>query len=207
MGRWSYSNKTEADDIRKIGTSFLKKHDYYQGWRSGTITWTRGNGFGESKSSVSIEVSTIAGDEYLRIYYTQTDRDTGEKKDFDYNIPLTTTPCYFGGKRYWFICPMLKNGKYCGRRVGVIYKDGDLFACRHCYGLTYASRNLNRHYKYFPLFNMLILEEKMENLEKQIKRRFYAGGPTKKQKRLDWLYGRSLTSYRRYARLEKENVV
>lgn len=116
MGRWYFGTKTEADDLKKIETSFLKKHGYFCGWKSGTITWT--NGWSENKSSVGIEVSVMDNENYFRIHYTQTDRDSGEKKDFDYRIPLTTTPCHFGGKRYWFICPWYKNGEYCGRRVG-----------------------------------------------------------------------------------------
>ena len=30
--------------------------------------------------------------------------------------------------------------QYCGRRVAPPYGTGELFACRHCYGLTYASQ-------------------------------------------------------------------
>jgi hypothetical protein len=37
-------------------------------------------------------------------------------------------------------CPVYSNGQYCGRRVAVLYAAGDLFACRHCYGLAYASQ-------------------------------------------------------------------
>ncbi|BFT95181.1 MAG: hypothetical protein MNSN_04940 [Minisyncoccus archaeiphilus] len=179
-------SKNEADGVKKISISFLKKNGYLKGWRSGTITWT--SGYDEHKSSVGIEVSTVSSDSYLRINYTQTDNYSGEKKDFDYKIPLTTTPCRFGGKRYWFVCPWYKNGVYCGRRVGTLYKDGDYFACRHCYDLTYASKNVNRRYKMFPLFNVLTIEQKIEELEKSIKCRYYNGKPTKKQKRLDLLY-------------------
>ena len=111
-------SKTEADELRKISTSFLYKHDYFVGWKSGTITWTYG--WAENKSSVGIEVSTMNDENYLRIHYTQTDRYTEEKKDFDYKIPLTTTHCNYGGNRYWFICPWYKNGVYCGKRVGTL---------------------------------------------------------------------------------------
>lgn len=186
MGRWSYSRKTEADDVKKISVSFLNKHDYFCGWRSGTITWT--HGWSGNKNSVGTEASTTDDEKYLRIHYTQTDNTTGEKKDFDYKIPLTTTPCNFGGHRYWFICPWYKNGVYCGRRVGTLYKDGDYFACRHCYELTYASRKENRNYKYSPLFNALKIEMKIEALQEKIKRPYYAGKPTKKQQRLFRLY-------------------
>ena len=176
-------SKTEVEDVKKISTIFLKKHGYFCGYNSGTITWT--HGWSDNKSSVGINVSTMNDENYLRIHYIQTDNFTGKKKDFDYRIPLTTTPCYYGGKRYWFICPWYKNGVYCGKRVGTLYKDGDYFACRHCYDLTYASRKENRNYKYFPIFHTLILSHKIEKLLYEIKRPYYAGKPTKKQRKLD----------------------
>lgn len=171
-------SKNEADDVKKIRTNFLKKHDYFTGWRSGTMTWTRSGWGGEHKSSVGIEVSITDGDGYLRIHYTQTDRDTQEKKDFDYKVPLTTTPCRYGGKRYWFICPMSKNGVYCGKRVCTLYKNGDYFACRHCYNLTYSSRNQSGRYKGF------VSIPDIEEAEMQVKRYYYRGKPTRKYRRV-----------------------
>ncbi|MGI0059306.1 MAG: hypothetical protein ACREBJ_06015, partial [Nitrosotalea sp.] len=139
MGRYYYSKKEEADSLKKIQTWFLKKHGYFdRGFHSGMITWT--SSWSENKSNISIQSSIFDEEQYIKLNYTQTDRDTGEKKDFDYKIPLTTTPCYFGGKRYWLICPVSKCGVYCGKRVGVLYKLGDYFACRHCYDLSYESR-------------------------------------------------------------------
>lgn len=170
-------SKNEADDAKKISVAFLKKHDYFTGWRSGTMTWTRNGWSGENKSSVGIEVSTMDGDEYLRIHYTQTDRDTQDKKDFDYKIPLTNTLCRYGGKRYWFICPWYKSGKYCGKRVGTLYKDGDYFACRHCYNLTYSSRNQSGRYRGF------VSIPDVEEAEKEVKRMYYRGKPTRKYRR------------------------
>lgn len=177
-------SKSVADNVKKISVSFLKKHEYFKyGWRSGTITWTRSGIWGENKSSVGIQ--TYLGEEnYLRIHYTQTDCDTEEKKDFDYKIPLTSTPCRYGGKRYWFTCPWYKNGKYCGRRVGTLYKNGDYFACRHCYDLTYESRNQSGVYRGF------VSIPDVEDAEKEVKRMYYRDKPTRK--------------YRRYMRLNEK---
>lgn len=168
-------SKTEADGIKKIETSFLKKHGYFTGWKSGTITWT--SGWSDNKSSVGVQVITGDGEEYLRIHYTQTDNSSGEKKDFDYKIPLVSTPCRYGGKRYWFICPMSRSGKYCGKRVGVLYKDGDYFACRHCYDLTYSSRNLSGVAK---SFGSIVSIPDLEKAEADVKRYYYRGKPTKR---------------------------
>jgi hypothetical protein len=54
-------------------------------------------------------------------------------------VPITWTDCHFGGRR-WFICSVFNDGRYCGRRVAVLYGAGTYFACRRCYGLAYASQ-------------------------------------------------------------------
>ncbi|MFH1067896.1 MAG: hypothetical protein V1746_08355 [bacterium] len=72
--------------------------------------------------------------------YTRTDTRTGEKSALDYKVRLVWTPCRFGGRRWWFICPLVINEKACNRRVGVLYLgNGKYFGCRHCYNLTYTS--------------------------------------------------------------------
>lgn len=183
MGRYDYSSRSKVEDVIKIQTSFLKKHNYFCGYNSGNITWTRSGAWGEHKSSVSIVVSISNEEKWLKINYTQTDRDTQIKKDFDYKIPLTYTPCRFGGKRWWFICPWYKNGVYCGKRVGKLYKDGDYFACRHCYNLTYEARNKNRKWAYAPLFGIFDIEDQIQELLPKIKKKYYKGKPTKKFKK------------------------
>ena len=52
-----------------------------------------------------------------------------------YPVALDTTRCNYGGKRYWFLCPI------CKKRVAKIYLPprGKYFACRACNYLTYRS--------------------------------------------------------------------
>ena len=78
----------------------------------------------------------ITDELHVRLIYSVTDRE-GERTDYDYQVSLVTTPCNFGGVRYWFGCP------HCGRRVAVLYlAPGDVyFRCRHCNNLSYHSRN------------------------------------------------------------------
>lgn len=182
MGRWSYSNRIEADCLKRVQIWWLKKYGYLDGWKSGSIVWT--SGYDESKSSVGIVGMTGDGGDYIRFYYTQTNWDTGEKKDFDYKVKLTTTYCNYGGKRYWFICPLIRNGVYCGRRVGVLYKAGDYFGCRHCHDLTYSSKKENHHGKMYYLFRVLDVETKVEKIQEKMKRWTYAGKPTRKMRRI-----------------------
>lgn len=199
--------KIEADNLERISTKALKKHGFLKGLKSGTMTWTNSGLWGESKNSVSIVVSTLEGDSYLRIYYTQRNRNTDEKTDFDYKIPLTSTPCRYGGNRYWFICPWYKNGVYCGKRVGTLYKDGDYFACRHCYALTYRSRNQNRRNGLFHLFSIITLEDELEEILGKVKRTFYRGKLTKKMEKFERLQARRSMDYRQYIQLEKRKML
>ncbi|HUU29584.1 MAG TPA: hypothetical protein VM123_17415 [archaeon] len=138
MGRWSYSSRWTVEECKSISTKFLNKHHYFDGgvhW--GGMSWSRG---GEKTGSSDFVVSTVEGDEYIRFQYTQTDRHTGEKSELDYKARLVWTPCYFGGRRWWFICPLVVNGRACERRVGVLYLGGSkYFGCRKCYNLTYES--------------------------------------------------------------------
>jgi hypothetical protein len=50
----------------------------------------------------------------------------------DLHVELTTTTPYYGGLRYWFVCPS------CHRRSGMLYSTGlRVYACRRCHGLVY----------------------------------------------------------------------
>ena len=59
--------------------------------------------------------------------------------ELDYSVELVTTLCHLGGKRWWFICPLTRNGIPCGHRVRKLYQRGRYFGCRHCHDLTYRS--------------------------------------------------------------------
>jgi hypothetical protein len=101
MGRYYFSKKREADRLTRIDIYWLRKMGMLKSWVSSTITWT--HGFTGRENAIGIDVSTKG--KYIRLYYTQTEH-SGDKKDFDYKISLTTTPCHYGGKRYWFLCPL-----------------------------------------------------------------------------------------------------
>ncbi|HUD03113.1 MAG TPA: hypothetical protein VMR46_03855 [Candidatus Paceibacterota bacterium] len=167
-------SKIEADRLLKLTVISLRKWGYFkEGTHTGTVKWTR-SGF-ESMANV---VSYIGeSDKSLQLTYT---RPRADNRDMvmQYNVPLTTTLCHYGGVRYWFICPVYHKLQYCGRRVGVLYLGDDYFACRHCYNLTYASRNAGGRYKGF------VSIPDLEAMEDKVKRTHYAGKPTRKYRRL-----------------------
>jgi hypothetical protein len=138
MGRWSYSNRSTVEECKSISTKFLNQYHHFDGGiSSGGMNWSRR---GEKTGSIGFTVSTEPGDEYIRFQYTHTDNYSGEKSGLDYRARLTWTPCYYGGRRWWFICPLIINAKVCSRRVGILYLGGGkYFGCRHCFNLTYES--------------------------------------------------------------------
>jgi len=165
MGRWSYSDRWIVEECKSLSTKFLNKHHYFDGGvRWGGCTWNRR---GEQTGNIGFMVSTVEGDEYIRFQYTQTNRDTDEKADLDYKVQLAWTPCHFGGRRWWFICPLVVNGCVCNRRVGALYLgNGKYFGCRHCYNLTYESSK--ESHKFDRLFrDMGITEKQAKELFKE----------------------------------------
>jgi hypothetical protein len=64
----------------------------------------------------------------------------GPIADASLRVPLTRTRMRWG-HRWWFRCPLLRNGIPCHRRVGKLYvpPDGHHFGCRQCHNLTYLS--------------------------------------------------------------------
>jgi hypothetical protein len=186
-------SKPEADWCKKVEIWWLLKGiKETGGYKYITASW----GENGSRGSIGIRVSIYGKEKYAQFTYTQTDNATGGKKDFDYKVQIVETPCHLGGVRHWFLCPLLKNGKYCGQRVGVLYKEGDWFGCRHCYELTYMSRKVNKGYKHYSLFRALELDNEIEKLEKKTKRYTYAGKPTKNQKKLEGLYIKTMENYK-----------
>ncbi len=196
MGRYYVNKKDTVEDCRSVSIAFLRKHDYFCGYRCGGIAWK--NYLGEETSSIGIAVSTLDGENNIRFHYTSTERDTGEKTKYDYKVQLTTTPCNFGGVRYWFICPLSKNGVYCGRRVAKLYSGpgANYYGCRHCYNLSYESRNETRSGMFGAFGGVLRIDKQMEELRGQIKRRFYQGMPTRKVRKLHAL-GQRMERYSR----------
>ncbi|EKD67325.1 MAG: hypothetical protein ACD_48C00479G0005 [uncultured bacterium] len=163
--------KTTCEESHKLDTQFLLKHGYLQDIpRYGSINWSCR---GEPTGSVSIYVYPQEG--FIKFSYTQTNRWDGTKTDFDYTVRLVTSPCYFGGKRWWFRCPLLINGLPCSRRVGVLYLAGKYFGCRKCYDLAYQSQQETRSGLYGLMGKVFRRDE-----DEYIRYKFWRGQPTKR---------------------------
>lgn len=188
MGRYYWDKKNTVEESRSVGISFLSKHGFFCGFRSGEITWT--NRWGEQTASIGVGVYTLDDESpYARFHYTSTRRATGQKTECDYKVPLVTTPCHFGGVRWWFLCPLSKDGVPCGRRVGKLYcpPGATYYGCRHCYNLSYESRNEPRLARPGGIGYPLVLERRYEDLYERTKRWTYDGKPTRKARKLQAL--------------------
>lgn len=103
-----------------------KKHGYWPS-RQG---WTQG-GRKISEVGYHVEAGTADGALQLRFDYRAAD------EPISYTVQLTSTPCHFGGFRWWFVCPVVR----CQRRCGKLYMPpgGRYFVCRVCADVAYAS--------------------------------------------------------------------
>ncbi len=184
MGRYYWSKKTTVEDSTELSISKLKEFGLLGGCCSTTLTWTRSPS--GHRSSIGIVVDVL-DEPYVKLNYTITDRNSGEKTDYDYKVGLTMTPCHYGGVRYWFICPLSSNGVPCGRRVGTLFlsSGGKYFGCRHCYNLSYESRNECRLGRFGQLGYVLKAERQVQELREKVKRWTYRGRPTRKVRRIN----------------------
>ncbi len=105
--------------------------------RSGTFYWMRPTG--ERVASLDYESEMIhPAISWLRLRFSTPDLRTGQSRQVDQFVPLTSTDPGFGEVRYWFVDE--------GRRVGLLYlpSGGDQFRSRHAHRLAYASQRLTR---------------------------------------------------------------
>ena len=115
-------------DVRRWHRERRLKAGQYFSW-----SWTH---LGEPSGGISVRTEANA---MVLMYRVQQWQDK-QWKSVEQRVPITWTACHLGGQRPWFICPVCSGGRYCGRRVALLYCAGELFACRHCYGLVYASQ-------------------------------------------------------------------
>jgi hypothetical protein len=112
-------------DIRKMFSTNCIKPGNWFGWQ-----WS--NDAGESTASVSCAVNEYAS--YMTVSYGWWRYDQNEREEVSFAIGLTTTPCNFGGVRWWFRCPC------CNRRAALLYISGRALRCTTCGRYSYASQ-------------------------------------------------------------------
>lgn len=172
-------SKHECEDFPALDIYFLKKYGYLEeGSRDGVIVWTRG---AIESERIRIEGYLYEDNPYLLLQYTVTNFRS-EKKDFRYPVYLASTPCFFGGERFWLICPLIWPSGPCGRRVGVLYCASGYFGCRHCYDLAYRSQQ-ETHTGWRGAFGKILFNPINGQIE-ALRVKYWRGKPTKRYLRL-----------------------
>jgi len=123
MGRGEYHRrnaKISTDDLLCVRLSDLKRENCLTPGQSYVWHWSRD---GERVASVRVTIEYS----FIQFVYSISDKTVNKI------IPLTFTPCNFGGYRKWFVCD-------CGRRVATMYICGQEMACRHCFNAVYPSQ-------------------------------------------------------------------
>jgi hypothetical protein len=136
MGRYSPGGRRTCESCNSLDVRYLHRERKLQPGRRCGLGWTRN---GEPAGSIGIDAEQDA----IVLSYRSRRYGETEWQDIRQRVPITWTDCALGGRRPWFTCPIYSNGRYCGRRVAKLYDAGDLFACRHCYGLTYQTQKEN----------------------------------------------------------------
>lgn len=162
--------KETVEDCRVLSSAQMQSEGIIgQGISGGGRRIWRRSSTGEEMASISYCVNMSAG-EPPRIWLQYTKKRPGkdEREYLDYPVSLTSTPLPWGGVRWWFECPLRRNGQLCGRRVGKLYlpPGGRYFGCRQCHDLTYTS--CQESHKFDSMYRVLAAEMKI--LPEMIKR-------------------------------------
>jgi len=128
-------NGTVEESLQLDINRFAREGSIRQGCRSdGIITWK--GLFGSTTSSIGYTTQCYGENGHIRLHYTVSSLAMGEQA-VNYAVELFTTRPYFGGFRWWFICP----NQECDRMVVKLYQPpgAKYFLCRTCQNLTYQS--------------------------------------------------------------------
>jgi hypothetical protein len=138
-GRYWTGVKRTVECSRVLDLNYLYREGFVRpGGPYGTLVWT--NMITRTEFTVRFGFdfnSQDLTDISMRLWYSVADG----QEYVNYRIPLSYTRPNYGGRRWWFSCPISKNGIACNRRLSRLYlpRGGKYFGCRQCHDLTYAS--------------------------------------------------------------------
>jgi len=124
---WQGVKKTTVEECLVLAIGDLADFGAFQpGWRKGSYSWRCGKEH-VAELEVSTSMSTEDGTLWLRY--------TADEKFMHYTVSLVSTVLPYGGRRWWFICPIKKI------RVAKLYlpPGATQFGSRKAHDLTYAS--------------------------------------------------------------------
>ena len=167
----SYKNRIMLNNLPAMDISIMKRFGCFSVGK--TSYWTCSNGSSSAQLAIELSVKRI------RIIYNVYDPSEKESKSFDYYIYIEKTGCYYGGYRWWLLCPCYKNGTICGRRVRKLYMHNSLFGCRYCHNLCYSIQNENHRSIPNRIYRVVVYENRAIDALSKVKHQTYNGVLTK----------------------------
>lgn len=110
--RWDRATKIRAESLPRLEIHWLNKHVNFKA------------PFFDYSFTCGIPITVRFSNGRLTVIY-------GDNRAC-IPINLETTPCNYGGVRYWLNCPQ------CHGKKGVLYLFRDQWGCRQCHNLAYA---------------------------------------------------------------------
>jgi hypothetical protein len=94
------------------------------------------------------------------------ERPESPRQDNWHAALLTATRPHFGGRRWWFQCPLVVNDVPCRRRCLVLYRPwgAPYFGCRQCHQLTYRTRQVHRNVLYEGFDRLLAAADALDRV-------------------------------------------
>ena len=149
-GDWAnaVTRKDSIDCSKLLSIKMLKEHGFLDADKTGVVEWSNA----ASEVVCSVEVETLLGVDVDKTPMAVLRTGVLSARGIEQKIKLSTSPCTYGGFRWWFECPVVKDGVYCGNRCAKLYLPvGQLyFGCRSCHDLTYES--CQKSHKYDKVF-------------------------------------------------------
>lgn len=127
--KWSSTNAANRLDV-----NWLRREGFLSGEpATSNIVWAEG---GRDVGSAFI----ACADRGMVAHYTATKGGSGEGRAVSSVVRIDWSPCNFGGRRPWFLCPA------CGERRQQVYFAGAVgLRCRACAGLRHPTVREDRN--------------------------------------------------------------
>lgn len=132
--RYRWDTKDTTNDYRSIDIRRWHQNKLLIPNQSFITSWIQD---GEITSSIEVHIQT----QHITLSYNHRNSNDDWVK-LSYPVLIDWTSCNYGKKRPWFLCP----GQNCQKRVAILY-SGKIFACRHCYRLTYPCQQETFSYR------------------------------------------------------------
>ena len=115
---WRSSKKTVVEDCLSLDANGWMREGMLRASVLATGSWRWTYRSGKSFSVGYTMDTTDQAGPFVRLFYSWTWPTSPEPQSADYRVRLTTTRPRFGGLRWWFVCPLVVNGRPCDRRGG-----------------------------------------------------------------------------------------